>query len=115
MKGEVLIEKSDGVEGDKEWENGRNDKNIADLIEDKGGESSSSSEHLSSEMTELDGQSQGSAEDSSSSTSVGWPVQEISEFNCTSPCGSEDAEKKDMGNETFEEQVPVLPIPGIQI
>ncbi|KAL9303220.1 hypothetical protein ACSQ67_020483 [Phaseolus vulgaris] len=115
MKGEVLIEKSDGVEGDKEWENGRNDKNIADLIEDKGGESSSSSEHLSSEMTELDGQSQGSAEDSSSSTSVGWPVQEISEFNCTSPCGSEDAEKKDMGNETFEEQVPVLPIPELEL
>ena len=114
MKGEALIEKSDGVEGDKEWENSCNDKNIADLVEDKGRESSSSSELLSSEITELDGQSQGSAEDSPSPTSMGWPVRQISESNCTSPRGSEEAEKQDTGNEIFE-QDPVLPIPGIQI
>ncbi|TKY63358.1 Rop guanine nucleotide exchange factor 7 [Spatholobus suberectus] len=114
MEGEVLIQKSEGVEGNKEWENGCNDKSFADLRKEKGRESSSSSEFLSSEMTELDGQSQGSAEDSSL-TSMGWPVQEISASNCTSPRGSEDAEKKDLGNEKYEEQVSVLPIPVLEL
>ncbi|RDX93356.1 Rop guanine nucleotide exchange factor 7, partial [Mucuna pruriens] len=113
MEGEALIEKSEGVGGSKEWEDGCNHKSFADLMKEKGRESSSGSEILSSEMTELDGQSQGSAEDSSSSASVEWPVQEISASNCTSP--SEDAEKKDLGSENFEEQVSVLPIPELEL
>lgn len=109
MKGEVLTEKSDGVEGYTKWENSCNDKNIADLVKDKGRESSSRSELLSSEMIELDDQN------STSSTSMEWPVQEISESNCTGPHGSDDAEKKNTGSEISEEQDPVLPVPGIQV
>ncbi|KAL2320095.1 hypothetical protein Fmac_029064 [Flemingia macrophylla] len=111
MEGVVLVEKN---EGNKELENGCNDKSSADLKE-KGRESSSSSEFLSSEMTELDGQSQGSGEDSSSSTSMWWPVQGISASNCTTPRGSEDSEKKDLGHENFEEQVSVLPMPELEL
>ncbi|XP_020228853.1 rop guanine nucleotide exchange factor 7 [Cajanus cajan] len=115
MEGVALVEKNEGFEGNKEWENGGNDKSFADLMKEKGRGSSSSSEFLSSEMTELDGQSQGSAEDSASSTSMGWPVQEIYASNCTTPRGSEESEKKDLCNENFEEQVSVLPMPELEI
>ncbi|KAG4393366.1 hypothetical protein GLYMA_03G073600v4 [Glycine max] len=107
MEDEALIDyKSEGVEGSIECESGCNDESFADLIKEKGGERSSNSEILLSEMTELDGQSQGSAEDTSSSTSMGF--QEMSASNSTSPRGSEDAEKKDLCNENFEEQVSGL-------
>ena len=56
-------------------------------------------------MTELDGQSQGSAEVSSSSTSMVCQVQEMptSEWsNSPSPCEKEYSEKKGMCNENFE-------------
>ena len=66
-------------------------------------------------MTELDGQSQGSAEDSSSSTSMMWQVQEMPTSNSPSPRGREDAEKKGMCNENFEEKISGLPMSGIQI
>ncbi|XP_017440896.2 rop guanine nucleotide exchange factor 7 isoform X2 [Vigna angularis] len=115
MKGEVLIDKSDGVEGYTKLENSCNDKNIADLVKDKGGESSSCSELLSSEMIELDGQSEGSDDDSTSSTSMEWPVQELSASNCTGPHGSEDAEKKDTASDISEEQDPVLPVPELEL
>ena len=114
MEDEALIDyKSEGVEGSIECESGCNDESFADLIKEKGGERSSNSEILLSEMTELDGQSQGSAEDTSSSTSMGF--QEMSASNSTSPRGSEDAEKKDLCNENFEEQVSGLSMSGIQI
>ncbi|KAJ1411229.1 PRONE domain [Sesbania bispinosa] len=105
-----LSEKHEVVtEGNQEWENGCNDESFAEFVEEKGRESSSSSEVLSSEMTGLDEKSQSSGEDSSSPPSMGWPVQEVSASNCTSPHGREDAEKKELGNENFEKQVPVLP------
>ncbi|KAJ1376335.1 PRONE domain [Sesbania bispinosa] len=72
------------------------DETFAEFVEEKGRESSSSSEVLSSEMTGLDEKSQSSGEDSSSPPSMGWPVQEVSASNCTSPHGREDAEKKEL-------------------
>ena len=106
MEDEALIDyKSEGVEGRIKCENGCSDESFADLIKKKVGESSSNSEILLSEMTELDGQnfdlnhlikekggeksssfevmteldgqSQGSAEVSSSSTSMVCQVQEM--------------------------------------
>ena len=144
MEDEALIYyKSEGVERSIECENGCSDESFADLIKEKGGESSSNSEILLSEMTELDdqnfdlnhlikekggekssssevmteldGQSQGSAEDSSSSTSMMWQVQEMPTSNSPSPRGREDAEKKGMCNENFEEKISGLPMSGIQI
>ncbi|XP_061376346.1 rop guanine nucleotide exchange factor 7-like [Gastrolobium bilobum] len=95
MEGVGSIKKNEVIEG-----NCFNNETFADLIEEK---SSSSSELMPSEM------SQSSAEDSSSSPSMGWPVHEISASNCTSPHAVEDADKKDLGNENFEKQVSVLP------
>ncbi|XP_027334993.1 rop guanine nucleotide exchange factor 7-like isoform X2 [Abrus precatorius] len=58
MEGVGLVEKNEGFEGNKEWENGCNDKSFADLMKEKGRESSSGSELLSSEMTGLEELSQ---------------------------------------------------------
>ncbi|KAK7390469.1 hypothetical protein VNO78_25775 [Psophocarpus tetragonolobus] len=109
MEGEGLIKKVEDVEATKEWENGCNDNGFVGLIKGKCEESICSSEVMSSHMTELDGQSQGSAEDSSSSSSMDWP-QEISVSNCTSPIAS-NAEKKESHNDNFEE----LPIPVLEL
>ncbi|KAG4403414.1 hypothetical protein GLYMA_01G105900v4 [Glycine max] len=144
MEDEALIDyKSEGVERSIECENGCSDESFADLIKEKGGESSSNSEILLSEMTELDdqnfdlnhlikekggekssssevmteldGQSQGSAEDSSSSTSMMWQVQEMPTSNSPSPRGREDAEKKGMCNENFEEKISGLPMSVLEL
>ncbi|KAK7350086.1 hypothetical protein VNO77_08189 [Canavalia gladiata] len=117
MEGVGLVEKNDVVEGNKEWKLGcDDDKTFGDLIKEKGRESSSSSELLSSEMTGIEELSQSSVEDSSSSSpSMGWPVQEISASNCTSPCGSEDTEKKNLSNGDFEEEASVLPMPVLEL
>ena len=112
MEGVGLVAKNEVVEGNEECENGCKDETFADLIEEKGQESSSSSEFVSSETGGLEEHCQSIAEDSSSPPSMGSPVQEMDASNCTSPHGSEDAEKKDFGHENFEIQVSVLP--GIQ-
>lgn len=87
---------------------------FADLIEEKGCESSSScSEFLSSENNGNEEHSQSSTEDSSSSPSLTWSVKEISASDCISPLGSEDGKKKiHLVDKGFEKQVSALS--GIQ-
>ncbi|TKY65953.1 Rop guanine nucleotide exchange factor 7 [Spatholobus suberectus] len=112
MEGLSLAEKnkSEVVEESKGSENGGKRETFADLIEEKGRESSFSSEFLSSETTHEE-HSRSSTEDSSSPPSVGWPVQEIAASECASPHGSEDGEKKHLvlENKEFEKQVSDLP------
>ncbi|KAG5037692.1 Rop guanine nucleotide exchange factor 7 [Glycine soja] len=112
MEGLSLAEKSTEAveESNKGIENGSKRETFADLIEEKGRESSFSSEFLSSETTHGE-HSRSSTEDSSSSPSVGWPVQEIAASDCASPHGSEDGEKKHLvlENKEFEKRVSALP------
>ena len=100
-------------ESNKGSENGAKRETFADLIEEKGRESSFSSEFLSSETTHEE-HSRSSTEDSSSSPSVGWPVQEIAASDCASPHGSEDGEKKHLVLENKEFEKRVSASPGIQ-
>lgn len=93
-KGENFEEKNDGV-----GKNGGKVEKFVDLVEEKGCESSESSEFLTSETTTGHGeeQSRSSSEDSASPSSVGWSVQgKDGAQECVSPnCGKEigDAEK----------------------
>ncbi|KAH1199147.1 Rop guanine nucleotide exchange factor 7 [Glycine max] len=112
MEGLSLAENSTEAveESNKGSENGAKRETFADLIEEKGRESSFSSEFLSSETTHEE-HSRSSTEDSSSSPSVGWPVQEIAASDCASPHGSEDGEKKHLvlENKEFEKRVSASP------
>jgi len=84
---------------------------FCDLIEEKGCESSSSSEFLSSENVGNEEHSMSSSTevDSSSSPSLGWNVKEISESDCISLHGSdEDGKKKHLVEEEFVKQVSAL-------
>jgi len=77
---------------------------FCDLIEEKGCESSSSSEFLSSENVGNEEHSMSSSTevDSSSSPSLGWNVKEISESDC------EDGKKKHLVEKEFVKQVSAL-------
>ncbi|XP_027929159.1 rop guanine nucleotide exchange factor 7-like isoform X3 [Vigna unguiculata] len=110
MEGLSLVEKNEVVEEGKGSENGGKRGTFADLIEEKGRESSFSSDFLSSETTHEEN-SRSSTEDSSSPPSVGWTVQEIAASDCASPHGSEDGEKKHsvLENKEFKKQVTALP------
>ncbi|RDX94516.1 Rop guanine nucleotide exchange factor 7, partial [Mucuna pruriens] len=109
MEGLSLVHKSDVVE-----ENGGKRGTFADLIEEKGRESSFSSEFLSSETTHEE-HSRSSTDDSSSPPSVGWSVQEIAASECASPRGSEDGEKKHLVLESKECEKQVSPLPVIEM
>lgn len=113
MEGLSLVEKNGVVEECKGSENGGKRGTFADLIEEKGRESSFSSDFLSSETTHEE-HSGSSTEDSSSPPSVGWTVPEIAASDCASPHGSEDGEKKHsvMENKEFKKQASASP--GIQ-
>ncbi|KAE9618114.1 putative PRONE domain, WD40/YVTN repeat-like-containing domain-containing protein [Lupinus albus] len=93
------------VEECKGTENGVKNEIFADMNEEKGCESSSSSELLSFENNGNEEHSQSSTEDSSSPSSIGWPVKKIAASICNSPYGSEDSEKKHLG---FEKKVSVV-------
>ncbi|XP_020207627.1 rop guanine nucleotide exchange factor 7 isoform X1 [Cajanus cajan] len=111
MEGLSLSEKSEVVEESRGSENGGKRETFADLIEEKGRESSFSSEFLSSETTHEEHSRSSTEDDSSSPPSVRWPVQEIAASDCVSPHGSEDGEKKHLvlENKEFEKQVSHLP------
>ncbi|XP_047172520.1 rop guanine nucleotide exchange factor 7-like [Vigna umbellata] len=110
MEGLSLVEESEVVEESKGTENGGKRGTFANLIEEKGRESSFSSDFLSSETTHEE-HSRSSTENSSSPPSVGWTVQEIAASDCASPHGSEDGEKKNSALESkeFKKQVSALP------
>ncbi|CAJ1801737.1 unnamed protein product [Sphenostylis stenocarpa] len=113
MESLSLAEKSEVIEESRGSENGGKRETFADLIDEKGRESSFSSDFLSSETTHED-HSRSSTEDSSSPPSVGWKVQEIATSDCASPHGSEYGDKKHLvlENKAFKKQVSALP--GIQ-
>lgn len=113
MEGLSLVEESEVVEESKGTENGGKRGTFADLIEEKGRESSFSSDFLSSETTHEE-HSRSSTEDSSSPPSVGWTVQEIAASDCASPHDSEDGEKKNSVLESKEFKKQVSALPGIQ-
>ncbi|KAL2336528.1 hypothetical protein Fmac_010974 [Flemingia macrophylla] len=110
MEGLSLPEKSEIVEENRGIESGGKRETFANLIEEKGRESSFSSEFLSSETTHEEHSRSSTEEDSSSPHSVRWPVQEIAASDCASPHGSEDGEKKHLvlENKEFEKQVSTL-------
>lgn len=83
-----MIEKNEVTEGNKECESGCHDDNFTELVEEK---------------------SLSSSEDSSSPSSMGWPVQEVSASNSSSHSSAEE-----LSNENIEKQVSVLPGPGIK-
>lgn len=96
---------------DKNEENGVGKREtFCDLIEEKGCESSSSSEFLSSENVGNEEHSMSSSTevDSSSSPSLGWNVKEISESDCISVHDSEDGKKKHLVEKEFVKQVSAL-------
>lgn len=96
---------------DKNEENGVGKREtFCDLIEEKGCESSSSSEFLSSENVGNEEHSISSSTevDSSSSPSLGWNVKEISESDCISVHDSEDGKKKHLVEKEFVKQVSAL-------
>ncbi|CAL0304464.1 unnamed protein product [Lupinus luteus] len=103
-----LAENTEVVEECKGRENGAKNEFFADMIEEKGCNSSSGSELLSSEKTCNEEHSHSSTEESSSPDSVGWPVQKIVASNCTSPHGSEENVNKHLENKEFEKKVSVL-------
>lgn len=90
---EGSAEKNEALEG-----NGVKIETCVDLVEEKGRESSSSSEFLSSETTGLEEQNQSSTEESPSST-MGWPVNEIDDG---------EKKKKNLDSKKMEKQVSVL-------
>ncbi|KAJ1384290.1 PRONE domain [Sesbania bispinosa] len=106
MEGLSLAEKNEAVGENK---GSGKKETFADLIGEKGRESSSSSDFLSSETNGHEEQSQSSTEELSSSPSMGWPVREIAASDCTSPHRSEDGEKRHLENKEFEKQVSALP------
>lgn len=87
-KNVVIEEKNEGL-GDNEGKVGT----FADLIEEKGRESSSSSDFLSSETTGQEEQSHSSSEESSSPPSMGWPIKNAKETDCSSQNGTKVEEK----------------------
>ncbi|XP_019450275.1 PREDICTED: rop guanine nucleotide exchange factor 7-like isoform X2 [Lupinus angustifolius] len=105
MEGLNLVENNEAVEECKGKGNGVKNEIFTDLNEEKGCESSSSSELLSFENNGNEEHSHSSTEDSSSPSSIGWPVKKIAASNCNSPYGSEDSEKKHLG---FEKKVSVV-------
>lgn len=105
---EGLIEKNEVIAEKKESENGGKMQTFGDLVEEKGHESCSSSDFMSSETTAHEEQSQSSTEESSS-PSMGWPVKEISTPNCNSPKKFEDSEEKHLENKKFQKQVSAMP------
>ncbi|XWS67145.1 hypothetical protein CRYUN_Cryun05aG0262100 [Craigia yunnanensis] len=84
------------VKNESFGENGVQMGTFAELLEDKGRESSSSSDFLTSETTghEEEHSHSSSEEDSVSAPSLGWPVSENAETDdCTSTNCSEDGKK----------------------
>lgn len=81
-KGENFVEKNDGS-----GENVGKVEKFVDLVEEKGCESSASSEFLTSETTgHEEEQSRSSSEDSASPSSVGWSVQgKVETQECRNP------------------------------
>ncbi|XP_048319451.2 rop guanine nucleotide exchange factor 7 isoform X1 [Ziziphus jujuba] len=99
-KNVVIEEKNDGRFGDNEGKV----ETFADLIEEKGRESSSSSEFLASETTGQEEQSHSSSEESSSPPSMGWPIKNAKETDCSSQNGTEMKEKTRLDNRKLEKQ-----------
>ncbi|KAH8485024.1 hypothetical protein H0E87_026702 [Populus deltoides] len=99
-KGEMegLIEKNNECNREKDTNFGEKKGEVqtfGDLIEDKGRESSSSSEFLTSENTGHGEHSHSSSEeDSSSPRTLGWPVQKDEVSDCTSTNSATDDEEK---------------------
>lgn len=80
-------------------------RTFGDLIEEKGRDSSSSSEFLTSETTGHEEQSHSSSdEETSSAPSLGWPIQKAEASDCTSQNGSEAAERTHLDDRNLEKQ-----------
>ncbi|KAF5737199.1 rop guanine nucleotide exchange factor 7 [Tripterygium wilfordii] len=77
---------------------------FGDLIEDKGRESSSSSDFLTSETTVHEDQSHCSSQESSSPPSMGWPVEKVEASDCASQVDMESEEKPSLGDRKLEKQ-----------
>lgn len=89
---EGLIEKIEGVEVKSEgFDDVGKVETFGELteIEEKGRDSCSSSDFLTSETTGHEEQSHSSSEESSSPPSLGWPVQKSEAPDCTSQNGTE--------------------------
>ncbi|XP_011000059.1 PREDICTED: rop guanine nucleotide exchange factor 7-like [Populus euphratica] len=95
---EGLIEKSNECNREKDTNFGEKKGEVqtfGDLIEDKGRESSSSSEFLTSENTGHGEHSHSSSEEGSSSPrTLGWPLQKDEVYDCTSTNSTTDDEEK---------------------
>ncbi|KAF5747584.1 rop guanine nucleotide exchange factor 7 [Tripterygium wilfordii] len=74
------------------------------LIEDKGGESSSSSDFLTSEATGHEEQSNSSSEELSSSPSIGWPVEKVEAPDCARQVDKEREEKPSLDDRKLQKQ-----------
>ncbi|KAF9665129.1 hypothetical protein SADUNF_Sadunf16G0090000 [Salix dunnii] len=110
-KGEMegLIEKSNECNREKDTnfdEKKGEVQTFGDLIENKGRESSSSSEFLTSENTGHEEHSHSSSEEESSSPrTLDWPVQKDEAFDCTSTNGAtDDGEKSNLDDRKLEKQ-----------
>ncbi|KAF5471604.1 hypothetical protein F2P56_008383 [Juglans regia] len=102
---EVLTENNEGIEEGNEQckENVSQDHALAYLVEEELRESSSSSDIFSSETTGHEKQSHSSSE-SSSPTSLGWPIQKAEVSFFTSTNGNEAEGKPQSGDRVFEKQ-----------
>ncbi|TYI65793.1 hypothetical protein E1A91_D09G181400v1 [Gossypium mustelinum] len=106
---EGLVEKEGSFKEKNESfsENGVQMGTFAELLEDKGRESSSSSDFLTSETTghEEEHSHSSSEEGSASPPSLGWPVKEnAGTEDCTSTNCSEDGKKTPLDNRKLEKQ-----------
>ncbi|CAL9002672.1 unnamed protein product [Prunus brigantina] len=105
---EGLVERNEGIIEGKREDFGEclgQVGTFADLIEEKGRESSSSSEFLTSETTGHEEHSHSSSdEETSSAPSLGWPIQKAEASDCTSQNGSEAAERTHLDDRNLEKQ-----------
>ncbi|CAB4284621.1 unnamed protein product [Prunus armeniaca] len=105
---EGLVERNEGIIEGKREDFGEclgQVGTFGDLIEEKGRESSSSSEFLTSETTGHEEHSHSSSdEETSSAPSLGWPIQKAEASDCTSQNGSEAAERTHLDDRNLEKQ-----------
>ncbi|KAI5325750.1 hypothetical protein L3X38_034824 [Prunus dulcis] len=105
---EGLVERNEGIIEGKREDFGEclgQVGTFGDLIEEKGRDSSSSSEFLTSETTGHEEQSHSSSdEETSSAPSLGWPIQKAEASDCTSQNGSEAAERTHLDDRNLEKQ-----------
>ncbi|XP_044473881.1 rop guanine nucleotide exchange factor 7-like [Mangifera indica] len=107
MEGLNMVSENEGYEEVKHQvfsENERRIETFGKLIEEKDRESSSSSDFLTSETTGHEELSHSSSEESSSPTTIDWPIQKTETPNCNSVEGNEDEKKPVMGDRKLKKQ-----------